>query len=82
MMSEKVYCTADGEYPRNGQTIIFQSGIIQTTGRFKLQQLLINREYKIFISDKGSEHYHDDTPIYWKPLTSLKDEYERQKDGE
>ena len=78
---ERVYCTADGEWPRHCQSVEFQSVFLyRGTGIFLEEREGVKNVFRTGI---GDIHTHEDNaPIYWKPLTSLKDEYERQKDGE
>ena len=79
MMSEKVYCTADGEYPEHNDEVIFQSEI---SNKSYVGKHITNKYGHAFVDNSGYVYWAENEPIYWKPLTSLKDEYERQKDGE
>jgi len=75
--SDRVYCTADGEYPDFDQIVEFQ-----TIDTFKKQGYF--SEYgNVFRSFNGYVIAPSENDvIYWKPLISLKDEYERKKRGE
>ena len=69
----KVYCTADGDYPAIGLMTIFEDYAETYIGGF-------DGGYW-FDQNKGQL---EDTvgEVYWRSLTSLKDEYERQKESE
>jgi len=76
---QRVYCTADGEYPEHRQEILLQVGSIIATGIFTIQKQLFGREEQIFVTNKNFAFYHeDDNPIYWKPLISLELQYAQQ----
>jgi len=78
---ELVHCTADGEWPRHCQSVEFQSVFLyRGTGIFLEEREGVKNVFRTGI---GDIHTHEDNaPIYWKPLTSLKDEYERQHESE
>ena len=79
---ERVYCTADGEWPEHMQRVEFEHSIFShNIGTFFRQ---FGKSEKVFYDQKSDTSYFhtDNYHIYWKPLTSLKDEYERQKDSE
>ena len=81
-MSDRVYCTADGEYPKENELVIFEVENIQPIYRGYFYKRSLPPEMA-FYSD-GLCHYSftpDKYKIYWKPLTSLKDEYEKQKEN-
>jgi len=74
-MSDRVYCTADGECPNSAQTVIFE-------GEDNYGCCIGGFDGHCWCEQDGYILYENNEKIYWKPLTTLKDEYERQKDGE
>jgi hypothetical protein len=79
MTNTRVRCTADGEYPIVGQQVEWESrGGIKRTGIFSL----LTENGSIWKNVLGLYKYSIDAFIYWQPLTSLKAQYEKQKEGE
>jgi hypothetical protein len=75
---ERVYCTADGEFPEDGEVVYYEIYDVHYFGKFLEKEATISR-WKDFSDEQPYDWYKLDVPIYWKPLTSFKDEYERQK---
>ena len=73
---ERVYCTADGDFPKNNEDVVFQSEISRKS---YVGKHIINKYGHAFVDNGEYAYWAENDPIYWKPLTSLKDEYERQK---
>jgi len=76
---ERVYCTADGEYPLKGEMVIFEiEGDDAWIGGCESYDLDCGSFW--FGSDDIETDFHPITePIYWKPLTGLKEQYERER---
>lgn len=74
---DKVYCTADGEYPDHDDNVIFQCFCdeMSSIGYF-------SKTNNCFVVKDSYAYYPENYAIYWKHATSLKDEYERQKEEE
>lgn len=81
MMNDRVYCTADGDYPEYNDEVVFQSGI---SSKSYVGKHITSKYGHAFVDNGGYVYWAENDPIYWKPLTitSLKDEYEREKEGE
>ena len=81
--SEHVYCTADKDYPEDDVTVL-----AEFHGKdFADTQHLVwfewdNAQWVDFLTEEIVPNVPEEMTVYWRPLTSLKDEYERQKDGE
>lgn len=80
MMSDRVYCTADGEWPEVGQTVIYVEYGQAHLGKLLFKDTDDGHEWQ---NETGTQWFLKKTPIYWQPvITSLKDEYERQHESE
>ena len=73
----RVRCTADGEYPEHNDEVVFQSeiSIKSYVGRH-----IINKYGHAFVDNSGYAYWAENDPIYWKPLTGLKEQYERERE--
>ena len=70
---DRVYCTADGDYPKHGQMVQFEDeGIIYIGGYMADQDLW-------FTEDDECDNEPVKHPIYWRLLIGLEQQYERQK---
>jgi len=73
---DRVRCTADGDYPLNGDEVIFQcEGRKSYIGYFTIQD-----NENVFIVNYGYAYWASNETIYWTLYTSLKEQYERQKE--
>ena len=84
MMSDKVYCTADGDYPELNKLVRFDIGKVETHYGYVTKDM----KGEFYFVDKKKLSYcwypkYIEENIYWRyeELTSLKDEYERQKEN-
>lgn len=77
-MIDKVYCTADGDYPEKNQIVIFEVDGDAFVGACYDYDLDCG-SYWFGESDDITDFHPITEPIYWKPLTSLKAQYELQQ---
>ncbi len=78
-MTERVYCTADRDWPEIGKTVIYVE-----YGQAHLGKLLFkDDDGHEWQNETGTQWFLKQTPIYWRyeERASLKDEYERQKEN-
>ena len=68
----RVRCTADGEFPNDEMVLFEDEGIIYIGGYMAKHDLW-------FTADNECDNKPVCHPIYWKPLTSLKEQYERER---
>ena len=75
----RVRCTADGEFPLKGEMVIFEIECDDAwIGGCESYDLDCGSFW--FGSDDIETDFHPITePIYWKPLTGLKEQYERER---
>ena len=80
---ERVYCTADGDYPEDENQIVlaefFGKDFTATTHIVGFEW--DNAQWLDFDTEEIIPNVPDEMTVYWKPLTSLKAEYERQKEN-
>lgn len=72
-MSDKVYCTADGDYPNPQQMVIFEED-----GEIYIGGYLVDKD--LWFTDDEYDNEPINYSVYWKPLKSLKEQYEKQKE--
>ena len=82
---ERVRCTADGEYPEENRRVHFEIGNVEVYYGYAKKDAYIGIYF--VTSNKPSYAFAPNylpEPIYWRyeEPTSLKDEYEKEKDGE
>lgn len=79
-MTNKVYCTKDGEFPDKNEMVIFEvEGDDTYIGGCESYDLDCGSFW--FGEDVDKADFHPITePIYWQPLTSLKAQYELEQE--
>ena len=75
----RVRCTKDGDYPPVGQMVIFEiEGDDAWIGGCESYDLDCG-SFWFGSDDIETDFYPITEPIYWKPLTGLKEQYERER---
>ena len=83
-MRDKVYCTADGDYPEDENQMV----LAEFEGKDFTDLIHIvgfdydNAQWVDFDSEEIIPNVPEEMTVYWQPLTSLKEQYERQKESE
>jgi len=81
--STRVRCTKDGEYPEDDITVLAEfHGVDFADIPHIVWFEWDNAQWVDFLTEEIVPNVPEEMTVYWQPLTSLKDEYERQKDGE
>jgi hypothetical protein len=76
----RVRCTADGEFPLKGEMVIFEiEGDDAWIGGCESYDLDCG-SFWFGSDDIETDFYPITEPIYWKPLTGLKEQYERERE--
>lgn len=79
----RVRCTKDGEYPEDDITVLAEfHGVDFADIPHIVWFEWDNAQWVDFLTEEIVPNVPEEMTVYWQPLTSLKDEYERQKDGE
>ena len=80
---DRVRCTKDGEYPEDDITVLAEfHGVDFADIPHIVWFEWDNAQWVDFLTEEIVPNVPEEMTVYWRPLTSLKDEYERQKDGE
>ena len=75
----RVRCTADGEFPEQGEVVYFEIYDVHYLGKFLEKETTISI-WKDFSDEQPYDWYKLDVPIYWIPLSSLKAQCERERE--
>ena len=79
----RVRCTKDGEYPEDDITVLAEfHGVDFADIPHIVWFEWDNAQWVDFLTEEIVPNEPEEMTVYWKPLTSLKDEYERQHESE
>lgn len=78
---DRVRCTKDGEYPEVNQGVEWNVGVDAKRVGYFVGYLKSNHDISAWGDLLGLHEYDKNTAIYWQPLTSLKEQYERERGG-
>ena len=80
---DRVRCTKDGEYPEDDITVLTEfHGVDFADIPHLVWFEWDNAQWVDFLTEEIVPNVPEEMTVYWQPLTSLKEQYERQKDGE
>jgi hypothetical protein len=78
----RVRCTKDGDYPEDKETVFAEIHGQYFDGI--THKLDFDKDNGLWIDYDGENipHIPEEMTVYWQPLTSLKEQYEKQKEEE